>query len=80
MAAWGNRPDRFDMYSAGLVLVQMSIPKLRTPSSLKKFSESELLATPLLTKWLAAEGKGKREGWREQRRTRAEDSSGGQRR
>eukprot|EP00951_Prasinocladus_malaysianus_P038457 scaffold422320_cov33-Prasinocladus_malaysianus.AAC.1 len=32
-----HQPDRFDIYSAGLVLMQLSIPKLRTEKALKTF-------------------------------------------
>ncbi|KAK7847322.1 serine/threonine-protein kinase STN8, chloroplastic isoform X2 [Quercus suber] len=33
-----NSPDLFDMYSAGIVLLQMSIPALRSTSGLKNFN------------------------------------------
>ena len=33
-----NSPDLFDMYSAGIVLMQMAIPTLRTQSGLKNFN------------------------------------------
>lgn len=33
-----NSPDLFDMYSAGIVLLQMAIPGLRSSSGLKNFN------------------------------------------
>eukprot|EP00884_Botryococcus_braunii_P000646 jgi/Botrbrau1/10582/Bobra.0358s0005.1 len=33
-----HRPDRFDSYSAGLVLMQLAVPKLRTSSGLRVFN------------------------------------------
>lgn len=33
-----NSPDLFDMYSAGIVLLQMAIPTLRSTSGLKNFN------------------------------------------
>ncbi|KAK7340065.1 hypothetical protein VNO77_20757 [Canavalia gladiata] len=33
-----NSPDLFDMYSAGIVLLQMAIPTLRSPAALKNFN------------------------------------------
>nr|GFB06312.1 serine/threonine-protein kinase STN8, chloroplastic [Tanacetum cinerariifolium]GFB59564.1 serine/threonine-protein kinase STN8, chloroplastic [Tanacetum cinerariifolium] len=33
-----NRPDLFDMYSAGIVLMQMAIPSLRSVAVLKNFN------------------------------------------
>ncbi|TVU19869.1 hypothetical protein EJB05_36044, partial [Eragrostis curvula] len=33
-----NHPDLFDMYSAGIVLMQMAVPSLRTQSGLKNFN------------------------------------------
>ncbi|KAI3474305.1 hypothetical protein Pfo_029093 [Paulownia fortunei] len=33
-----NSPDLFDMYSAGIVLLQMAIPTLRSPPGLKNFN------------------------------------------
>ncbi|XP_021865636.1 serine/threonine-protein kinase STN8, chloroplastic [Spinacia oleracea] len=33
-----NSPDLFDMYSAGIVLLQMSVPSLRSTASLKNFN------------------------------------------
>ncbi|KAK7294887.1 hypothetical protein RJT34_17786 [Clitoria ternatea] len=33
-----NSPDLFDMYSAGIVLLQMAIPTLRSPAGLKNFN------------------------------------------
>lgn len=34
------KPDRFDSYSAGLVLMQLALPKLRTGTGLKSFNSS----------------------------------------
>ena len=50
LAAWGKQPDRFDMYSAGLILMQMSVPKLRTTASINAFSQGEALGPIAL--WL----------------------------
>ncbi|XP_057458646.1 serine/threonine-protein kinase STN8, chloroplastic-like [Lotus japonicus] len=33
-----NSPDLFDMYSAGIVLLQIAIPSLRSPAALKNFN------------------------------------------
>ncbi|KAL2319424.1 hypothetical protein Fmac_028393 [Flemingia macrophylla] len=33
-----NSPDLFDMYSSGIVLLQMAIPTLRSPAALKNFN------------------------------------------
>ncbi|GJU76155.1 hypothetical protein Tco_1273225 [Tanacetum coccineum] len=33
-----NSPDLFDMYSAGIVLMQMAIPSLRSAAALKNFN------------------------------------------
>ncbi|KAG1338164.1 serine/threonine-protein kinase STN8, chloroplastic [Cocos nucifera] len=46
-----NSPDLFDMYSAGIVLMQMAIPTLRSTAGLKNFN-SELKAVGYdLNKW-----------------------------
>ncbi|XP_012481319.2 serine/threonine-protein kinase STN8, chloroplastic [Gossypium raimondii] len=46
-----NSPDLFDMYSAGIVLLQMAIPSLRSPAYLKNFN-SEIKAVQYdLNKW-----------------------------
>jgi len=38
-SAWlAHRPDRFDMYSAGIVLMQLAMPSLRTNSGLQGFN------------------------------------------
>ena len=38
---WGrHRPDTFDSYSAGVVLMQLAVPKLRTANALKAFNEA----------------------------------------
>ncbi|KAM7264861.1 hypothetical protein ACFE04_002544 [Oxalis oulophora] len=34
-----NSPDLFDMYSAGIVLLQMAVPTLRSPAGLKNFNQ-----------------------------------------
>ncbi|XP_072954937.1 serine/threonine-protein kinase STN8, chloroplastic [Typha angustifolia] len=46
-----NSPDLFDMYSAGIILMQMAIPTLRSTSGLKNFN-SQLKAVGYdLNKW-----------------------------
>lgn len=46
-----NSPDLFDMYSAGIVLLQMAIPTLRSTAGLKNF-KSEIKAVKYdLNKW-----------------------------
>jgi len=35
-----NKPDRFDMYSAGIVMLQMLLPRMRTRSGLKEFNNA----------------------------------------
>lgn len=46
-----NSPDLFDMYSAGIVLLQMAIPSLRSTAYLKNFN-LELKAVQYdLNKW-----------------------------
>ncbi|XP_015897491.3 serine/threonine-protein kinase STN8, chloroplastic [Ziziphus jujuba] len=46
-----NSPDLFDMYSAGIVLLQMAVPTLRSTAGLKNFN-SELKAFKYdLNKW-----------------------------
>ena len=38
-AAWlQHKPDRFDMYSAGIVMMQLALPSLRTNSGLMTFN------------------------------------------
>ncbi|XP_075517253.1 serine/threonine-protein kinase STN8, chloroplastic [Primulina tabacum] len=55
-----NSPDLFDMYSAGIVLVQMAIPSLRSKAGLKNFN-------------LELKGVGyDLNRWREKSRTRAD--------
>ncbi|XP_062179933.1 serine/threonine-protein kinase STN8, chloroplastic-like [Phragmites australis] len=46
-----NNPDLFDMYSAGIVLMQMAIPTLRTASGLKNFNAELRSAGYDLNKW-----------------------------
>ncbi|WVZ98951.1 hypothetical protein U9M48_044321 [Paspalum notatum var. saurae] len=46
-----NQPDLFDMYSAGIVLMQMAIPSLRTQSGLKNFNAELRSAGYDLNRW-----------------------------
>ncbi|CAL4901321.1 unnamed protein product [Urochloa decumbens] len=46
-----NQPDLFDMYSAGIVLMQMAIPTLRTQSGLKNFNAELRSAGYDLNRW-----------------------------
>ncbi|KAG6519657.1 hypothetical protein ZIOFF_023155 [Zingiber officinale] len=46
-----NSPDLFDMYSAGITLMQMAIPKLRSTSGLKNFNAELKGAGYDLKKW-----------------------------
>ncbi|KAK8457570.1 hypothetical protein SEVIR_3G208300v4 [Setaria viridis] len=46
-----NNPDLFDMYSAGIVLMQMAIPTLRTQSGLKNFNAELRSAGYDLNRW-----------------------------
>ncbi|KAJ7961063.1 Serine/threonine-protein kinase [Quillaja saponaria] len=46
-----NSPDLFDMYSAGIVLVQMAIPTLRSTSGLKNFNVELRTCKYDLNKW-----------------------------
>ncbi|KAJ8753890.1 hypothetical protein K2173_000144 [Erythroxylum novogranatense] len=46
-----NSPDLFDMYSAGIVLLQMAIPSLRYPSGLKNFNTELKRAEYDLNRW-----------------------------
>ncbi|CAM0954988.1 unnamed protein product [Alopecurus aequalis] len=46
-----NSPDLFDMYSAGIVLMQMAIPGLRSPSGLKNFNSELKAAGYDLNRW-----------------------------
>ncbi|XP_041025201.1 serine/threonine-protein kinase STN8, chloroplastic [Juglans microcarpa x Juglans regia] len=46
-----NSPDLFDMYSAGIVLMQMAIPTLRSTSSLKNFNSELKTVGYDLNKW-----------------------------
>ncbi|KAG0518531.1 hypothetical protein BDA96_09G184000 [Sorghum bicolor] len=46
-----NSPDLFDMYSAGIVLMQMAIPTLRTQSGLKNFNAELRSAGYDLNRW-----------------------------
>ncbi|KAL6841421.1 hypothetical protein ACP4OV_028939 [Aristida adscensionis] len=48
-----NSPDLFDMYSAGIVLMQMAVPTLRTPSGLKNFNAELRAAGYDLNRWRA---------------------------
>lgn len=33
-----GRPDLFDSYSAGILLMQMSVPQLRSPANIRQFN------------------------------------------
>ncbi|KAK4797625.1 hypothetical protein SAY86_029951 [Trapa natans] len=46
-----NSPDLFDMYSAGIVLLQMAIPTLRSSAALKNFNNEIKLAGYDLNTW-----------------------------
>lgn len=46
-----NCPDLFDMYSAGIMLMQMAIPNLRSTSGLKNFNSELKGAGYDLKKW-----------------------------
>ncbi|KAG8068314.1 hypothetical protein GUJ93_ZPchr0005g16335 [Zizania palustris] len=46
-----NSPDLFDMYSAGIVLMQMASPMLRSPSGLKNFNSELKSAGYDLNRW-----------------------------
>ncbi|XP_050208674.1 serine/threonine-protein kinase STN8, chloroplastic [Mercurialis annua] len=46
-----NCPDLFDMYSAGIVLLQMAIPSLRSTSGLKNFNAEIKIAQYDLNSW-----------------------------
>ncbi|XP_027351857.1 serine/threonine-protein kinase STN8, chloroplastic-like [Abrus precatorius] len=46
-----NSPDLFDMYSAGIVLLQMAIPTLRSPAGLKNFNFQMKTCGYDLNKW-----------------------------
>ncbi|CAL0324303.1 unnamed protein product [Lupinus luteus] len=46
-----NSPDLFDMYSAGIVLLQMAIPNLRSSSALKSFNSEIKTCGYDLRKW-----------------------------
>ena len=46
-----NSPDLFDMYSAGIVLLQMAIPILRSTGGLKNFNAEIKTVEYDLNKW-----------------------------
>ncbi|KAK9289782.1 hypothetical protein L1049_007941 [Liquidambar formosana] len=46
-----NSPDLFDMYSAGIVLLQMAIPTLRSTAGLKNFNSEIKSARYDLKRW-----------------------------
>ncbi|KAK9814185.1 hypothetical protein WJX72_001933 [[Myrmecia] bisecta] len=50
-----HKPDRFDSYSTGLVLMQLAVPKLRTSSGLKNFNSALKRYNYDLYKWRDAE-------------------------
>jgi hypothetical protein len=33
-----HKPDRFDIWSAGIVMLQLAVPTLRNDNALKKFN------------------------------------------
>jgi hypothetical protein len=49
-----HSPDRFDIYSAGLVLMQLAIPQLRSDRGLLAFNEAIKKADYDLEAWRAA--------------------------
>ncbi|KAM1442468.1 hypothetical protein EV2_010407 [Malus domestica] len=46
-----NSPDLFDMYSAGIILLQMAIPSLRSSAGLKNFNSEIKMVKYDLNKW-----------------------------
>lgn len=48
-----NSPDLFDMYSAGVVLLQMALPSLRSPAAIKNFKLEIKACQYDLNKWRA---------------------------
>ncbi|PKA51138.1 Serine/threonine-protein kinase STN8, chloroplastic [Apostasia shenzhenica] len=46
-----NSPDLFDMYSAGIILMQMAVPSLRSTTALKNFNSELKFASYDLRKW-----------------------------
>lgn len=46
-----NSPDLFDMYSAGITLLQMAVPSLRSSAGLRNFNSELKLAGYDLKKW-----------------------------
>uniref|UniRef100_A0A1J3IG45 Serine/threonine-protein kinase STN8, chloroplastic n=1 Tax=Noccaea caerulescens TaxID=107243 RepID=A0A1J3IG45_NOCCA len=46
-----NSPDLFDMYSAGIVLLQMAVPSLRSSAALKNFNSEIKSAEYDLNRW-----------------------------
>ncbi|KAK3243887.1 hypothetical protein CYMTET_46478 [Cymbomonas tetramitiformis] len=53
---WMHNPDRFDMYAAGLILMQMSVPSLRKPEKLWRFRCDLKKNGHDLEAWRAASG------------------------
>ena len=49
-----HKPDRFDMYSAGIVLMQLALPSLRTNSGLQGFNRGLKKHKYDLRKWREA--------------------------
>ena len=49
-----NSPDLFDMYSAGIVLLQIAIPTLRSSAALKNFNLEIRTCGYDLNKWRAS--------------------------
>ena len=50
-------PDRFDMYSAGLIMAQLAVPALRSESALRGFTRSLRRADYDLEKWRRRSGR-----------------------
>jgi serine/threonine protein kinase len=54
-SAWARyQPDRFDMYSAGIIFMQLAVPSLRSDRGLKAFNEALKAAGHDLAAWRAA--------------------------
>lgn len=46
-----HKPDRFDTWSAGIVMMQLAVPSLRTPTSVRSFTQTYARAGYDLEKW-----------------------------
>ena len=54
-SAWARyQPDRFDIYSAGIILMQLAVPSLRSDRGLKAFNEALAAVGHDLLAWRAA--------------------------